>query len=339
VKDIIRFGIIGCGDVTEVKSGPGFQKAERSALVAVMRRNAALAEDYARRHGVPRWYADARQLIEDPEVDAVYIATPPGSHMEYTLAAAKAGKPVYVEKPMALNAAQCEEMIAACREAGVPLYVAYYRRALPRFLKVKELLDSGAVGEIRFVTTLHYQPAPEVRDETIPWRLQPEVSGGGLFYDLACHTLDLLDFLLGPIAEAQGFASNQQGKFAGIEDTVTGTYRFESGIHGTGTWCFSAFGYEDRNEIIGSKGKLVFSTFGHEPVRLETSEGTELFPFERPQHIQQPLIQTVVNDLLGLGVCPSTGESAARTSRVMDQLTRGLCEAINTGADFSRQRA
>ena len=145
----IRWGIIGCGNVTEVKSGPGFQKARNSALVAVMRRNAALAQDYAGRHGVPRWYDDGAALIADPEVDAVYVATPPSSHKGYVLACAAAGKPVYVEKPMALDHGECEEMIAACRAANVPLFVAYYRRALPRFLKVKELIDGGAIGLFR----------------------------------------------------------------------------------------------------------------------------------------------------------------------------------------------
>ena len=129
----IRWGIIGCGDVTEVKSGPALQKADHSALVAVMRRNGQLAEDFARRHGVPQWYDDAAALIHDPAVDAVYIATPPSSHKEYTLMSAAAGKPVYVEKPMARNTAECQAMIAACHKANVPLFVAYYRRALARF--------------------------------------------------------------------------------------------------------------------------------------------------------------------------------------------------------------
>ena len=318
----IRFGIVGCGDVTEKKSGPGFQKARGSALVAVMRRNAALAEDYARRHGVPRWYADARQLIDDPEVDVVYVAMPPGSHLEYTLAAAAAGKPVYVEKPMARTAAECERMIAACREAGVPLFVAYYRRALPRFLKIKELLANGAVGDVRCTVTVQFQPSPQAEDGRIPWRLQPEQSGGGLFLDLASHTLDILDYLVGPIVSAQGSASNREGRFPGVDDTVTGSFRYAGGAHGTGAWCFSAHAREDRNEIIGSRGKLVFSTFGHEPVRLETASGTELFPFDPPEHIQQPLIQTIVDELLGSGLCPSTGETALRTSRVMDELTK-----------------
>ena len=135
----IRWGIIGCGDVTEVKSGPGFQKADNSSLVAVMRRTGALAKYYAQRHGVPKWYDDAAALVHDSEVDAIYVATPPASHKEYTLLAARVGKPVYVEKPMALNFEGRQEMLTACQAAGVHLFVAYYRRALPRFLNIKDL--------------------------------------------------------------------------------------------------------------------------------------------------------------------------------------------------------
>ncbi|OCA83168.1 oxidoreductase [Bacillus sp. FJAT-27225] len=322
----VRWGIIGCGNVTEVKSGPAFQKSMNSELVAVMRRNGELAKDYARRHNVPKWYDNAELLINDPEVDAVYIATPPGSHKEYTLKAAQAGKPIYVEKPMALNFAECEEMITACKAAGVPLYVAYYRRAQPRFLKIKELLDMNAIGDVRFVSTTQHQMASEdVKDPAnLPWRVQPELSGGGLFYDLGSHTLDLLDFLLGPIKEVKGFASNQAGCYQ-AEDIVTGTYRFESGAHGIGSWCFSAFENKGVNEIIGSKGKITFSTFGNDPVVLETAAGSEQWSFEPPRHVHQPLVETVVAELTGSsGVCPSTGETGSRASWVMDELTKSF---------------
>jgi predicted dehydrogenase len=319
----IRWGIIGCGNVTEVKSGPGFQKASHSQLVAVMRRNGALAQDYAARHGVPKWYDDASALINDPDVDAVYIATPPSSHKEYALAVARAGKPVYVEKPMALNYAECVEMIRVCQSAGTPLFVAYYRRALPRFLKVKELIESGAIGEPRCViVTLYQQPTPDELDPNrLPWRVAPEISGGGKFLDLASHTLDLLAFYLGPIQSAQGLASNQ-GKLYRAEDVVTGTFVFESGAHGAGTWCFTAFENRDMNEIIGTRGRLAFSTFGAEPVVLTTGESVTEFPIIHPPHIQQPLIQTIVDELNGRGHCPSTGETAARTSWVMDEMLK-----------------
>jgi predicted dehydrogenase len=318
----IRWGIIGCGDVTEIKSGPALQKARNSNLVAVMRRTGELAKDYARRHGVPRWYDDADALIHDSEVDAVYVATPPSSHKEYTLKSAQAGKPVYVEKPMALNSAECQAMIKACRAASVPLFVAYYRRALPRFLKIKELIETQAIGQVRFVTLTLYQPiSPELDPQALPWRVVPEIAGGGLFVDLASHMLDLLDYVLGPIRLAQGFASNQAQKYA-AEDIVSGTFAFESGVHGVGTWCFTAFEKFDLTEIVGSAGKISYSTFDAKPIILTTKEGVTEFSFDYPPQVQQPLIQTVVDELNGAGACPSTGETAARTTRVVDQMLR-----------------
>lgn len=316
--DKVRWGIIGCGNVTEVKSGPGFQRANQSELVAVMRRNSELVEDYARRHQVSRWYDQAADLIADPEVDAIYIATPPDSHMSYVLAAAAAGKPVYVEKPMALNFAECEQMITACQVAEVPLFVAYYRRALPRFLHIKQLIEQGEIGHVRYVHTTQTKRLTE-SGEQLPWRLNPSISGGGYFFDLASHTLDVLDFLLGPIRYASGRAGNLGGAYV-AEDTVSAAYEFETGVQGTGTWCFCGYENKDVNEIVGSTGKLTFSTFGHEPVLLTTVHNTVSFHFDPPQHIQQPLIQTIVDDLLGLGRCASTGLTAARTSRVMGQI-------------------
>ena len=319
----IRWGMIGCGDVTEVKSGPGFQKAGDSSLVAVMRRTGDLAEDYARRHDVPRWYDNAEALIHDPEVDAVYIATPPSSHKSYTLLSAEAGKPVYVEKPMALNFGECQAMIDACRAAQVPLFVAYYRRALARFLKIKELIDIQTIGDVRFVSITLYNPlAPnELESQTIPWRVRPEIAGGGHFVDLASHMFDFLDYVFGPIRDVYGFSSNQAHRYP-AEDIVTGTFVFESGVQGVGTWCFTGFDRWDLTEIVGSEGKISFSTFDAQPVILTTAEGRRELAYEYPPHIQQPLIQTVVDELNGKGTCPSTGKSAARTSWVMDQMLR-----------------
>lgn len=322
MEETVRWGIIGCGDVTEVKSGPALQQAQGSALTAVMRRNGALAEDYARRHGVSRWYDQAHALIGDAEVDAVYVATPPSSHMEYAVAAAEAGKPVYVEKPMAMNSRECETMLEACRSAGVPLYVAFYRRGLPRFQKIKEWIGSGEIGDVRLVRTLHMSK-PLEGDRVNIWRVNPAVSGGGLFLDLGSHTLDLLDYLLGPIRDVSGHASNQGSRYA-AEDTVSGNYVFESGAHGTGIWCFNAFVNEEYNEIVGTRGSIIFSTFEEKPVVLRTPEGERRESIGHPPHIQQPLIQSIVDELRGRGTALSTGETAIRTSRVMEAMVRNF---------------
>ena len=323
MNDPVRWGIIGCGDVTEVKSGPGLQKAEGSELVAVMRRDAARARDYAQRHGVPRWYENADALIADDDVDAVYIATPPDSHLEYTRRAAAAGKPVYVEKPMARTGVECEQMVQACTEAGVRLFVAYYRRRLPIHLKVESLLEDGAIGEPRFVSIRHvgiFGPTSEI---DVPWRVLPDIAGkGGYFHDLASHQLDLLDYLLGPVTPAGGVAMNLGGHYA-CDDTVTAAWRHDTAVAGAGTWCFVAgdgLRAEDI-EIVGSDGRIGFTAFSLDlPVRLQRGDHVEEFVLPPPEHVQLPLIQSVVDDLLGRGTCPSTGESAMRTARVMDRI-------------------
>ena len=320
MQDTVRWGIIGCGDVTEVKSGPAFQKAQGSELVAVMRRDAAKAEDYARRHGVARWYSRAEDLIADSEVDAVYVATPPGSHLQYALAACAAGKPANVEKPMARNHVECRLMVEAFFARDLPLFVAYYRRALPRFMEARALIAGGRLGRITAVNYRYSapQPTPSSSDEALPWRLMAEQSGGGLFLDLASHTLDVLDFIFGPLEDVAGLASNFGG--GEVEDVVAMHFCLPGGALGVATWNFAGFGREDSIQVSGTKGRLTLSTFGDEALELETAGGREHLECPNPAHIQQPLIQSIVNELRRIPgtACPSTGESAARTSAVMD---------------------
>jgi len=310
--------------VCEVKSAPAMNIVDDSRLVAVMRRNGQQAKDYACRHGVPKWYADADSLIGDPEVNAIYIATPPNAHRALALKVAAAGKAVYVEKPMARTYRECQEMISACAEADVPLHVAYYRRTLPHFVKIKELLECGAIGDVRYVQIeLNQQLIPDIaRTSDNNWRVDPDIAGGGYFYDLASHQLDFLDFALGPIKTAKGIVANQAGKYA-AEDIVSATFRFESGAVGSGMWCFSTgqVSARDQTRIVASKGQITFKSFGAGKFILETDDGgEETFEFELPEHIQQFLIQAVVDELLGRGLSPSTGESACRTNWVMEEI-------------------
>lgn len=321
----IRWGIIGCGNVTEVKSGPALQRAPHSGLVAVMRRDGAKARDYAQRHGVAKWYSDAQALVDDAQVDAVYVATPPSTHMPYALMAIATGKPVYVEKPMAMDAAECAAIIAAGHAANVPVFVAYYRRMLPRFHKVRELLfDERAVGAPRALHVIYAKPHDPRYDDPQHqhWHVRPEISGGGLFMDLGCHTLDILDWLFGPIADVCGRAGNQRGAYP-AEDSVAMSFAFGNGLLGTALWNFDSLQRQDCIEVIGDAGRLSFATFGDGPIRLENADGVREFRIENPPHIQQPLIETVVRELRGeRSACPSTGDSAARTSRVMDEVLR-----------------
>lgn len=321
---MIKWGFIGCGAVTEKKSGPAFRKVNNSDIVAVMRRDAEKAKDYAQRHSISRWYDNADYLINDPEVNAVYIATPPGSHAEYAIASMKAGKPVYIEKPMAASFNECIEINRVSKETGVPCFVAYYRRTLPYFLRVKQIIDEGLLGDI---TTVHIQFAippysTDFERENLPWRVKKELSGAGYFYDLASHQLDLLDFLLSEIKDVKGFKNNIAGLYD-VEDAVSASFRFHSGVLGSGSWSFIA-PKDTRTDLIlftGTKGKLTCSTFNFTPILLETSECIQEFTEENPENIQFYLIQSIVNYLNGKGKEPvSTGITAQRANYIMDKI-------------------
>lgn len=322
----VRWGIIGVGNVTEVKSGPALAKANGSALVAVMRRDGGAARDYAKRHGVARAYDDADVLLHDPQVDAVYIATPPDSHADYAIRAAGVGKPVYVEKPMARTAAECDAMISACQKADVPLFVAHYRRAMPRFELVHQMIDDGMIGDVRCVDAVLLRPDPgPPADGILPWRVVPSIAGGGYFVDLAAHALDVFDHWWGPINSVAGTASNRAGSYP-AEDTVTMSWEHEGGVQGTGTWCFCAGRAEDVITIEGTRGRILTSCFGQEPLRVLSDGHEQQIEAPYPEHVQQPLIQSIVDELLqrpGSVGCPSTGASARRTVAVMDAVLSG----------------
>lgn len=320
----IKWGIIGCGDVTEVKSGPAFNNIDDSSLVAVMRRDANKAEDYAKRHGVPKWYDDASRLINDPEVNAIYIATPPSSHEQYTLEAISAGKPVYVEKPMSLDQSGCERMVAAASSGGVKLSVAHYRRALPLYQKIKELLDEHAIGDIRFVTVQLVKAAPPAAAavRTDNWRVNPAVSGGGLFHDLSPHQLDLMLYYFGSVLQASGYSANQ-GRYNTADDLVTGSIVFNSGIVFQGLWSFSTSidAAIDSCEIAGSEAKMRFSFFGNE-IRVTKKGVDSFYKIDHPKHVQQPMIAKVVDYFLDRGPNPCSGEEAIEVMKIMDAFTR-----------------
>ena len=320
----IQWGFIGCGSVTEKKSGPAFNKVEGSKVVAVMRRNADKAKDYAARHGINTWYTDAQKLINDPNVNAIYVATPPSTHAEYAIAAMRAGKPVYVEKPMASSYGECQEMVRVSEETGVPCFVAYYRRTLPYFQRVKQLIDERKLGNI---STVHIQFAipPYATDysrETLPWRVKKEFAGAGYFYDLASHQLDLLDYILGPIADAQGYTFNIADLYD-VEDTVSAAFQFKSGIVGSGSWSFVAppDTRTDTIEIVGTKGKLTFSTFMFTEILKQTSDYQIGYKEENPDNIQFYLIKSIVEQLQGKSkAVVSTAQTAARANWVMDKI-------------------
>lgn len=322
----INWGIIGCGDVTEVKSGPAFNKVPHSKLVAVMRRDAVKAADYAQRHNVPKWYADANELINDPDVNAIYVATPPSTHAAYTSAALLAGKPVYVEKPMAMNAAEAVQMAEIAQKTSVKLCVAHYRRMQPVFLKIKSLVDEGVIGDIRFVQLhlLQSQSAKLIARSEENWRTNPAVSGGGLFHDLAPHQVDLMLYLFGTVQQYSGYSANQ-GKISEADDLVTGSILFHNGVLLNAVWCFTVSEQDaaDVCTIYGSKGNIRFSFFGQE-LSINIDGKTESLLFEPLQHVQQPMIEQVVRYFLNEGDNPCSAAVGTEVMQIMDAFTQSV---------------
>ena len=323
----VIWGIIGAGDVCEIKSAPAMYSIKNSEVKMVMRRDALKAADYAQRHGIAHWTTDLDEILNDKEINAIYIATPPDSHAELTIKAAQAGKAVYVEKPMATSYAECLKMIDICEKYNVPLFVAYYRRTLDGYLKVKEMIESRLIGDIRFITIDMNQPiiSDIIANQQYNWRVIPEISGGGYFHDLASHQFDFLDFLFGEIVEAHGITANQSNSYK-ADDIVSASFKFKNGVIGTGTWCFSINSISERDNIriVGSEGELSFNTFGNPMIisLKSTIHGNTKFEFNHSQPIQRNLIQLIVSELCGVGKSPSIGISGARTGWVMDKIVR-----------------
>ena len=288
-----------------------------------MRRDAAKAKDYAQRHNVPKWYANAQQLISDPDINAIYIATPPSSHEEYTLAAIAAGKPVYVEKPMANTYSAALNMAHAAKATNVKLTVAHYRRQQPFFLYIKQLLQDNAIGQpllARIVFDKLALTATELTTTGNTWRTNPAIAGGGLFHDLAPHQLDLMYYFFGPAKKVNGIASNQGGLYA-ADDMVAGNILFENGVAFSGSWCFNAPIANDYCEITGTTGKITFSIFSGHTITLTSAENIiTTFNFDPLQHVQQPMIDKTVQYFLGNTHNPCSGEEGAEVMRMMGEM-------------------
>ncbi len=319
-NEIVTWGIIGCGDVAEVKSGPAFKQCKNSQLLAVMRRDEALARDFATRHNVPLFYTHAAELMENQSITAVYIATPPSSHLDYALKALKAGKHVYIEKPMVLTVDEATTLQNAVQSSTSKLVVAHYRRFLPMYLKVKELIDNHSIGAINFVDLKFLKPHNPT--DKAGWRLNTDVSGGGYFHDLAPHQLDLMIYFFGDIQAAHGFAVNQS-KCNQVDDLVNGIIQFKNSVHFSGIWSFAApsFLEQDSCTIYGEHGTISFPFYG-ETVHLIQKNDRQVFNFKHPKHIQQPLIQETVDFFLGKRNNPCDVTIGVTVIQLMEQFTR-----------------
>ncbi len=315
-----RWGMVGCGAVTERKSGPAYQQAAHSQLVAVTSRRPDRAEDYARRHSVAEVHETLDSLLASDTVDAVYIATPPATHRDLALRVATSGKPCCIEKPLANSYPDSKTISAAFASQGTPLFVAFYRRSLPRFRQIADWINQGEIGAVRHVHwSLTRSPSSEDEAGTANWRTDREDAPGGYFDDLACHGLDLFDHLVGPLQDAAGHANHQHRLYT-APSAFAASLQHAGGATGSGVWNFAARDREDAVRILGSDGEIRFSVFEDEPVRLITAAGEIALAIDNPNPIQRPHVEAMIADLNGGPPYTARAAHALRTARAMDAI-------------------
>lgn len=317
--DYVKWGFIGCGRVVQQKSGKAFNDVPNSIIHAIMRRNLDEAKKSAEMFGAKHWYDNIHD-IANSDVDAIYIATPPGLHFEQALACCEAGKPVYVEKPLARNYTEAKQIVDAFESKGIPLFIGHYKRALPKFQYIKNAIDKGTIGNITLVRSyLNRIFSQKEADET--WLYNPRLSGGGKFYDIAAHSMDIIAFLFGDITEIHGFATNS-GTSCPLEDTVAFAYKTKNGILGTANFNCIANTKEDRMFVCGTKGMIEFSIHGTDDVIITQYETKtkEKFVLPDPKNVEYSMVEAVVKALITNqeGLC--TTKEALSTYWAIDQV-------------------
>lgn len=319
----IKWGFIGCGKVVEKKSGAAFRDVPHSCVHAIMRRDPEQARSSAQKFSAPHWFSRIDDLLAS-DADAIYIATPPGLHYEQALKCCDYGKPVYIEKPFARNYAEAKAIVHAFAQKNLPVYVGHYRRALPRFQKIYQLLSQGCIGRVCSVD-FYLNRIFSKREAEHSWLYHPALSGGGKFFDIAPHTIDLMIYLFGDMKELHGFAINS-GTDCPLEDHAAFSFVTVQDIIGTANFNCISDRKDDRMIVTGTKGTMEFSVHGHCDIVINdySSGNTEVLEIPDPETVEEPMIQTVVEDLLKHGHCPCTGADALPTCQAIDRILEGF---------------
>ena len=316
----VRWGLIGCGDISRKRVAPALRDSPLCELVAVSRARSELAESFAREFGARRWCSDWQDFLMDYEIDAIYVATPVHLHAEQTIAAAERGKHVLCEKPMALNVAECERMIAACRGNNVKLGVSYYRHFYPAVRRVKELIDSGELG-VPTVAQINafewFDPAPS---DPRAWLLNKRLSGGGPMFDFGCHRIEVLLDIFGDVRDVKATLANTLFKRE-VEDTATAVFEFERGTLGVLTVTHAAREPQDTFDIFCSHGSIHIPVLNDGTMRVLTSDGERIETHPNAQNIHQPLIDDFATAVLQSRDPVVTGEIGRAVALVEESLS------------------
>lgn len=319
-NDDIRWGLIGCGDIAAKRVAAALRDSPGSALVAVARARPELAAEFARQHGARRWHADWRDVLRDAEVSAVYLATPVRLHAEQAVAAAEAGKHVLCEKPMAMDVAECERMIAAARSHGVRLGVAYYRHHYPLVARLRALLESGEIGRPVLAQVEVFEPFDASVGQPRSWLLDRKQAGGGPMMDFGCHRIEVLLDLLGPLKVVRGFPTNVRFHDRDVEDTCVARMGFRSGAEAVLTVTHAAAERRDTFAIYGSEGSAHVPVLNDGLVRIVTASGAREERHSPHPNLHQPLVEDFVAAVRERREPAVTGQVGLEVTRVLDTI-------------------
>ncbi len=313
----LNWGLIGCGDISQKRVAPAIRDLSECNLVAINRAQTDLAESFAREFGANQWYGDWQDLIKDENIEAVYIATPVNLHAEQTIAAAKAGKHILCEKPMAMNTRECEQMIAACEENNVKLSVAYYRHFYPVIERIKAILNSGQLGKVIMATINAFEKFDRKPGEPRYWLLEKEKSGGGPMMDFGCHRIEVLVNLLGDITDVRSITDTIHYDRS-VEDTASALLKFKAGMRGVLNVNHAIFESQDTLDIWATEGSIHVSTLNKGDCTIITSEGivTESHPPHKNVHL--PHIQAFTHSVLNNTPVPVEGSEGKKITAILD---------------------
>src|SRR6266550_1303228 len=317
----LRWGLIGCGDIARKRVAPALRDLPECELVAVCRKRSELAESFAREFGAGKWYEDWRDLIRDEEVEAVYLATPVHLHRTQTIAAAEAGKHVLCEKPMALNAAECDEMLVSCGANNIRLGVSYYRHFYPIVARIKSLLDSGEIGQPVLAQINAFEWFNPEDDEARAWLLKKGLAGGGPLFDFGCHRIEVLAHIFGRITKVAALTANVLFDRE-VEDTATASFQFEGGACGVLTVTHAEREPQDSLDIFGSQGSISVPVLNEGRMRVRNEEGEHWESHPPAANLHEPLIADFVQAVLANQMPTVSGEIGRMVAKIEEAIYR-----------------
>ena len=321
--EVIRWALIGCGDIARRRVAPALSDLPGCELVAVSRVRSELAEAFAREFRARKWYADWQELLRDPEIDAVYIATPVYVHAAQAIAAAEAGKHVLCEKPMAMNVGECDRMIAACRANHVRLGVAYYRHFYPLIERIKNVLESSEIGEVVLAQINvfgRFNPQPgQPRD----WLMKKALAGGGPMFDVGSHRIEILLNLFGPVRRIASLGANVVFDRE-VEDTAIASFQFERGTLGVLTVTHAANEPQDTLDVFGVSGSVHVEALNDGRMTVKTASGARVESHPSASNAHQPLIEDFVEAVFEDREPGVSGEIGRRVAEIEEEIGKGF---------------